>query len=362
MSSDNAHSKGERSCSVLEQLYDAVDKILSHHSDLEMAASFRICSPMADRTSETAANRERTVLKDLKNLADLRRQLAMQQYNDDSTHGPLQDRGEAARTFFGTPELLEMALLDLSSTDLLRAEYTSRAFRDTITSSPLLRRKLFRETAEGLPLRTLGFVGSYDYHNKWLGFPIQIYSAFDTEGFLNFCAEFYSDDGKLPVLSERVKHVFVSQPPIKDMAYSGRCCGPQVMRHGNERDRAREGYLSRPEGLRVGDLYEAAKVDLERHKVCFLADRELLNAEGYVKNIVHFSGRYDPNISQDDPIQKGARKALEKKVELDNRICAYMRAKNYAYQRGEPIPTLAEHEMLATDNPEAYHRACAISE
>ncbi|KAK5735865.1 hypothetical protein LTR17_007877 [Elasticomyces elasticus] len=294
------------------------------------------------------------VLMDLKALAEVRHQFEIQEHRKTPIDKLPKQSGEAARTFFGTPELLELALLHLPVPDLLSAEATCHGFQDTVAGSLMLRRQLFRDTAEGLPLRTPGNIGKYDYEHQWRGFR-SVLAALPAcrKGVIR---SILIHDGKLPQLTERTMDMFVSQPPIRKVAYAGNCCGTRSRRH-IEPDRAPIGHLSRPEGLRVRDLYEAAEVFLQQHRLCWRARRDSLNDDGYARNFVVFKAKYDPLIPRNDWFWQRFEADEVERTELDDRLDAYVRAKDYAHYKGDPIPTLEEYERLAIDDPEEYWKA-----
>ncbi|KAK4892570.1 hypothetical protein LTR27_009034 [Elasticomyces elasticus] len=351
----------------LQQLLNAVNKILTNQSAIEALASWRVAESTDEPRLCRGEVREMAMLMDLKALAEVRHQFEIQVHRKTPDDDLPKQSGDAARTFFGTPELLELALLHLPVPDLLSAGATCHGFQNTITGSPMLRQRLFRDTAGGLPLRTPGLIGKYDYEHQWLGFPIRIGSRYaewggsnlrDLELLACFYAEFRSHDGKLPQLTERTLDMFVSQPPIKKVAYAGNCCGTIFAGH-IEPGHAPIGHLSRPEGLRVRDLYTAAEVFLQQHRLCWSAPRRSLDDDGYARNIVVFEAKYDPPISKTDPYWKRFQVARVERTELDDRLDAYVRAKYYAHCIGDPIPTLEEYERLAIDDPEAYWKARA---
>ncbi|KAK5691448.1 hypothetical protein LTR97_011441 [Elasticomyces elasticus] len=150
--------------------------------------------------------------------------------------------------------------------------------------------------------------------------------------------------------------MFVSQPPIKKVAYAGNCCGTKTKDHV-EPDHAPIRHLSRPEGLRVQDLYEAAEGFLQQHRLCFCAPREFWNEDGYVRNIVVFEANCDPLIPKRDWFWQRHKVDKVERTKLDDSLDVYVRAKHYAHTRGDPIPTLEQYERLAIDDPEAYWKA-----
>ncbi|KAK5677548.1 hypothetical protein LTS10_010120 [Elasticomyces elasticus] len=369
MSGEKTESQDGDSCSALQQLLNAVDKILTNQRPIEALGSWRVGrSTDAPRLCRRDV-REIAVLMDLKALAEVRHQFETQERRETPIGEPPKQCSEAAETFFGTPELLEIALLHLPVPDLISAEATCHGFQDTVAGSPMLRQRLFRDTAEGLPLRTPCFIGKYDYEHQWLGFPIKIGSCVGVlegsnqididvgELFACFDAQFRSHNGKLPLLTERTMNMFVSQPPIKKVAYAGNCCGTKD-RDQVEPDRAPIGHLSRPEGLRVRDLYEAAEVFLQQHRLCWRARRDTLNDDGYARNIVVFKAKYDPLIPRNDWFWKRFEPDEVERTELDDRLEAYVRGKYYAHYKGDPIPTLEEYERLAIDDPEYRKAGC----
>ncbi|KAK5743254.1 hypothetical protein LTR17_002731 [Elasticomyces elasticus] len=333
MSGERTESQEGDSCSALQQLLNAVDKILTNQTAIEALASWRVAGSTDVPRLCRGEVREMAVLMDLKALAEVRHQLDTERYRQNPVQDLPKQCGEAAKTFFGTPELLEIALLHLPVPDLLGVQATCHGFQDTVAGSPMLRRQLFRDTAGDLPLRTPG----------------ELFACFE--------AQFRSHDGKLPLLTERTMNMFVSQPPIKKVAYAGNCCGTKD-RDQVEPDRAPIGHLSRPEGLRVRDLYEAAEVFLQQHRLCWRARRDTLNDDGYARNIVVSKAKYDPLIPRNDWFWKRLEPDEVERTELDDRLEAYVRGKYYAHYKGDPIPTLEEYERLAIDDPEYRKAAC----
>ena len=111
-----------------------------------------------------------------------------------------QTASEAALRVLGTPELLEMVLLNLSSVDLaFKCALACKAFRDVIDDSPIIQRRLFRAADHESSLQTFPF-------ERWL------------KG-VTFCADLkLSIDVIITYWNFNDKCLFVNPAYIKDSA------------------------------------------------------------------------------------------------------------------------------------------------
>ncbi|TKA36646.1 hypothetical protein B0A54_11889 [Friedmanniomyces endolithicus] len=278
---------------------------------------------------------------------------------------PCPDSGEAAVKFFNVTEVFEKILLHLSIPDLHRAEDTSRVFRNTVIGSPKLQRKLFRTTAKTDPLRSLGYVGPFDFEDPWHGYSIFCFSAAE-EPFsaltrstprVQWKARFQSSTGRLPPLSNKVLDMFVAQPPIQLSNFITDCCATR-WEAGWSVSRTQSQLVLRDSGVKLRDLYEIAQGLLEEHRLC--PDSDNLNERGFVQNMVQLWGDFEiwddfaarewpfkNFISEDDPAWVPIKERAKKSEALQVRLSAYMAAKTAAKEKRQPMFTLQEFEARA---------------
>ncbi|KAK4957120.1 hypothetical protein LTR10_005078 [Elasticomyces elasticus] len=136
MAGKNTESEEGGSCSALQQLLHAFDRILTDQSAIEALASCRVAGSTDEPHFCGIDVLEMAVLMDLKALAEVRDQFEIQEHRKIPIDDLPKQCGEAAKTFFDTPELLELALLHLPVPDLLRTQGTCHGFQDIVAGSP----------------------------------------------------------------------------------------------------------------------------------------------------------------------------------------------------------------------------------
>ncbi|KAK5691449.1 hypothetical protein LTR97_011442 [Elasticomyces elasticus] len=104
MAGKNTESEEGGSCSALQQLLHAFDRILTDQSAIEALASWRVAGSTDEPHFCGIDVLEMAVLMDLKALAEVRDQFEIQEHCKIPIDDLPKQCGEAAKTFFDTPE------------------------------------------------------------------------------------------------------------------------------------------------------------------------------------------------------------------------------------------------------------------
>ena len=116
-----------------------------------------------------------------------------------------------------------------------------------------------------------------------------------------FHARFHTiESGCLPRVGDTAKAILLCQPPITEMSYSLNCC---------PRSSSTASIVRAPEGLTVGHLYNSTKELMRAHMLCPHAPAEFLDAQGYVKVEVTYTGKI--KLRPDDPHLMGNDSAIQ---------------------------------------------------
>lgn len=154
-------------------------------------------------------------------------------------------------------------------------------------------------------------------------------------------------------MGERVRQMQISQPPIYTMEYSLACCPSEeedfLSDYEGDGERPRDGRtVTNDEGLKLGDLCEAAHKMKVEHMFCVNAPVRFHDSERLVRLSVTFEGSV--RLRRDDP----KRTSREEKAEAHKEFKAlsthrgdYVRAKiDGRFMKISKLPTI-EHMLTS---------------
>ncbi|KAK3658953.1 hypothetical protein LTR56_001390 [Elasticomyces elasticus] len=292
---------------------------------------------------------------------------------------PTERSAIVAQRVFTIPELCENILNYLpANLDLYRAMRTNQAMAAAVRGSPSIQKALgFAPADKGhwyTPFEYQQFGGygwNHDHgftcdRNVWLNEP---------PGFAAVTANFVlrTPEATLRGIMAPFRDVQICTPPIREMKCHVDCCDGmrgQTERGGNdgEWDEAETRALpapkpitplKNPQGLTVGDLFQATIRLKEEHRLCPYAHETRVNLEtGSAQVDVSFTGQVQ--LSPDDPVVIAQQKPVDDndwpvlpvwvpdERELQRQaqtqmIAGYVKAKTDALMHGMPIPTLVEY-------------------
>ncbi|KAK4957208.1 hypothetical protein LTR10_005167 [Elasticomyces elasticus] len=305
---------------------------------------------------------------------------------------PTEKSAQSAERVFGIPELCEQILTYLvRGQDLLHASQVNRATAAVARGSSSIQHALgFAPDRSGFwqsPFSSRAFVGfqcdvDFQYAHTTQQLPEQptVKACFVSD------SDYYdyTNVGNLPLLGSAFRNLPICSPPVKEMEVRPSCCAHwskselggywsspayvSVWRgHPQPPPPRTTKPLFNPNGITVGDIYDATLSTKEEHHLCPYASSYSHDEEGLVHQRVLFEGAIE--LAEHDPLMVAMREALAEasrpvevvslRTEMDkgDSVLAYMRAKVNAVRTGKSIPTLAEYTAS-----KAFWRALEESE
>lgn len=130
-------------------------------------------------------------------------------------------------------------------------------------------------------------------------------------------AAFYVLPGQvLPNIGSRIRRMFVTQPPVKQLSVTLNCC-PSANGYPAQYNNPPAQDVSNANGLTVGDLYDYTEKLLDQHRNCSAAYSGLLEDDGTVQVGVRFVGKIQ--LQADDPIFLRWKKSQQTRDEHDQK-------------------------------------------
>ncbi|KAK5677527.1 hypothetical protein LTS10_010099 [Elasticomyces elasticus] len=307
---------------------------------------------------------------------------------------------QLAQQVFGIPGLCEQIIGHLAELqDVISATMMSRATMATARASAKILQALGLAVNKGQHWRTpfgsaqhRGFVCMmYEVGEDWSTAPAP---ELNTPELPTIYAGFSSDRclGGLPRLGRAYLAVPICWPPLREMQPTLSCCGH--WRDHNNGSATAGGIsvgnvplpvpvkpITNPQGLTLGDLYNATRKLQEEHRLCPYGDVEHMDRDGMLGIDVHFGASL--RLAEDDPMLAMRREAVDAHDQLDkerNRsrqyyavrrtererlLKEYTEAKMAALMSQQKIPTLAEYaadkERIDAEAAEEADRIAKLS-
>ncbi|KAK3722195.1 hypothetical protein LTR37_002628 [Vermiconidia calcicola] len=261
------------------------------------------------------------------------------------------DPSVAVQKVFGTPELLENILFYLPIRSVMLMAYrVNRQFLQAIEGSVKLQRRLgFQADPSSsltLPPKELG----------WLRIRTDTDASGEHLGRLESSRVLISltVDAPMTTFRTRSRSMLICQPPVHEMGAYLRCCDGRLYtgHRASKRPRTSNQRLSvkaGAEGITIGDLSDCMESLVAQHRMCPWANVEDHDEYGFV----NVSARFEAELEVDgfEPLLQQKRKKREESQERRDtrrvkkaRIEPYIEAKEEAFDRERPVPTLAEFE------------------
>ena len=258
-----------------------------------------------------------------------------------------------AQKVFHTPELLEMILLELQPQHVLVAQQVTKTFDSLISTSPKLQHHLGLrpnpESSFAAP-RCINGWGHFTCSPKDCASSIFSWSRSQQQSErgpndLEICASFST---KLPRLGDRCRSMLICQPPVYEMEVKTTCCNRYsfgVFSLAPQNALATELDAPKPlrskTGITIGDLLDATEEVCKKHRTCPHAQTYDHDDKGFVVVSPAFKGTVrlkddDPTLRAQRSREEKARDRNAKAIDKQNRMDAYVRAK----QQGKTLSRL----------------------
>ncbi|KAK4892552.1 hypothetical protein LTR27_009016 [Elasticomyces elasticus] len=287
---------------------------------------------------------------------------------------PTEKSAQSAKRVFGIPELCEQILTYLvRGQDLLHASQINRSVAAVARGSSSIQHALgFAPDRSGFwhsPFESRAFAGfTCDAESPYgpLTANPTVTAYFASDPYWYDCR----DVSKPPLVGSAFRQLRICSPPIKEMEVQPSCCaywskselggywsaptyGSVWRGHPQPPPPKKTEPLSNPNGITVGDIYDATLSMKEEHRLCPYAPDHSLDEEGLVQPRIVFKGVIE--LAENDPLLVAWRETLAEaarpvesvtpRTEMDEEdsMLAYTRAKVNAVRTGRSIPTLAEY-------------------
>lgn len=249
-----------------------------------------------------------------------------------------------AQKVFGAPELLEKILCLVDPRTAFEANRVNKDFFHTIEGSRILQRHIgLQADGEADFTSTVGFLVSCE-SGACVENPVGQLKDMDMKIEMPFQLVIrpHLDSGSLSIAGARLRKVFLTQPPIRELVVRATCC--QGSYYGGPTSR-----ILNDAGITIGEMWDQVTQLSQARRLCPHASVDLHDDDGFVRPTVVFSGtiplREDDALVVKDTEDGAEADERERRTRaFRHRMYDYIQAKEAADRNFLPIPTLAAFE------------------